>query len=54
VGITEVGEADYDTLNTYIVEFAREFGYDADDILNHRFIKLYPRWLRPYGRLYAY
>ena len=54
VGITEVGEADYDTLNMYIVEFAREFGYDADEILNHRFIKLYPRWLRPYGRLYAY
>jgi glutamate synthase domain-containing protein 3 len=54
VGITEVGEADDDTLNMYIVEFAREFGYDADEILNHRFIKLYPRWLRPYGRLYAY
>jgi glutamate synthase domain-containing protein 3 len=54
VGITEVGEADYDILNMYTVEFAREFGYDADEILNHRFIKLYPRWLRPYGRLYAY
>jgi len=54
VGITEVGEADHDTLNMYVVEFAREFGYDAGEILNHRFIKLYPRWLRPYGRLYAY
>jgi len=27
---------------------------DADKILNHKFTKLYPRWLRPYGRLYAY
>lgn len=54
VGITEVGEADYDTLNKYIVEFAREFGYDADEILKYRFVKLFPRWLRPYGRLYAY
>ena len=54
VGIAEVAEADYDTLNRYVVEFAGEFGYDADEILNHRFLKLYPRWLRPYGRLYAY
>jgi glutamate synthase domain-containing protein 3 len=54
VGITEVGEADYDTLNKYIVEFAGEFGYDADKIRGYEFFKLYPRWLRPYGRLYAY
>ncbi len=54
VGVAELGEADYDTLNKYIVEFAGEFGYHANDIMNHKFIKLYPRWLRPYGRLYAY
>jgi glutamate synthase domain-containing protein 3 len=54
VGVDEVGEADYITLNRYLVEFAAEFGYDADKILEGRFIKLYPRWLRPYGRLYAY
>jgi hypothetical protein len=38
----------------YLVEFAAEFGYDADKILSDKFIKLYPRRLRPYGRLYAY
>jgi len=54
VGVAEVTGADYDTLSRYIVEFAAEFGYDADGILDHGFIKLYPRWLRPYGRLYAY
>ncbi len=54
VGICELGEADDDILNKYIVEFAGEFGYDADKILGDKFIKLYPRLLRPYGRLYAY
>ena len=54
VGITGLGEADNDTLSKYVVEFAGEFGYDADKILGDKFIKLYPRWLRPYGRLYAY
>ena len=54
VGITEAGEADYDTLKMDVVEFAREFGYDAHKILKQNFTKLYPRWLRPYGRLYAY
>jgi glutamate synthase domain-containing protein 3 len=54
VGIAEIGEADQDILNKYIIEFAGEFGYDADEILAGKFVKLYPRWLRPYGRLYAY
>ena len=35
-------------------ELNNHFGYQAPEILNHNFIKLYPRWLRPYGRLYAY
>ncbi|GAG02459.1 unnamed protein product, partial [marine sediment metagenome] len=30
------------------------FGYDAREILKHKFTKLFPLWLRPYGRLYAY
>jgi glutamate synthase domain-containing protein 3 len=54
VGIAELEKNDNDTLRNYIVEFAGEFGYDAEEILKHKFIKLYPRWLRPYGRLYAY
>jgi len=36
---------------------AKEFDglrFRASEILNHRFIKLFPLHLRPYGRLYAY
>jgi carbon-monoxide dehydrogenase iron sulfur subunit len=29
-------------------------GYSAKQLTNQAFIKLYPRFLRPYGRLYAY
>jgi glutamate synthase domain-containing protein 3 len=54
VGIAELGAADTDVLRRYITEFTGEFGYDADEILAGKFFKLYPRWLRPYGRLYAY
>ena len=54
VGVTDLTEKDYDTLREYVAEFADRFGYNAGNILNNKFIKLYPRWLRPYGRLYAY
>jgi glutamate synthase domain-containing protein 3 len=54
VGIAELEEKDVDVLRNYVVEFADKFGYYADEILEHKFIKLYPKWLRPYGRLYAY
>jgi glutamate synthase domain-containing protein 3 len=54
VGTTELQEADEEILHRYIVEFAGEFGYDAEEILKDKFVKLFPRWLRPYGRLYAY
>ena len=54
VGVADLKEADYDILKVYIGEFAALFGYDAQEILSHEFKKLYPRWLRPYGRLYAY
>jgi glutamate synthase domain-containing protein 3 len=54
VGVAGLTETDGAVLRKYIVEFAREFGYDAEKILAGKFIKLYPRQLRPYGRLYAY
>jgi glutamate synthase domain-containing protein 3 len=54
VGIARLEKADEDTLRKYVVEFAGKFNYDADKILKDTFIKLFPRWLRPYGRLYAY
>jgi len=54
VGIAEIEQADHSILAKYVNEFASYFKFDASEILKHKFIKLYPRWLRPYGRLYAY
>jgi glutamate synthase domain-containing protein 3 len=54
VGVSELEEKDYQVLRQYVGEFAAYFGYEAEQILERRFMKLYPRWLRPYGRLYAY
>ena len=54
VGIAEPGDNDHQILQEYVGEFAEHFGYDATEILKHKFIKLFPRWLRPYGTLYAY
>jgi glutamate synthase domain-containing protein 3 len=54
VGIAELEEKDYQTLKKLVGEFATYFGYDVEEILKQKFSKLFPRWLRPYGRLYAY
>jgi len=54
VGVAELDENDYLVLKRLVGEFANHFGYDAEGILNHKFIKLFPLYLRPYGRLYAY
>jgi glutamate synthase domain-containing protein 3 len=54
VGVTELDENDRRILSQFVGEFAAHFGYEAEMILNHEFRKLLPRWLRPYGRLYAY
>lgn len=54
VGVTELEENDHLTLRKLVGEFAAHFGYDAAEILKHEFTKLFPLWLRPYGRLYTY
>jgi len=54
VGVAELEEADRQVLKEYVGQFAGHFDYDAEKIMQHKFIKLFPRWLRPYGRLYAY
>jgi len=54
VGIAKLEEQDYESLQKFVSEFATHFGHNAQEILNHKFIKLFPLWLRPYGRLYAY
>jgi glutamate synthase domain-containing protein 3 len=54
VGTAELEQKDYQILNPLIAEFCKHFDYDNEMIMNRNFIKLYPRYLRPYGRLYAY
>jgi len=54
VGVAEVNENDYLILKELVCEFAYHFGYDAEEILKHKFTKLFPLYLRPYGRLYTY
>ncbi len=54
IGVAELDEKDLQILKQHVGEFAHHFDCDAGEILKHNFSKLYPRWLRPYGRLYAY
>ena len=54
VGVAELEENDHRVLRQYVGEFVTHFGGETEAILRHKFIKLFPRWLRPYGRLYAY
>ncbi|MCX7912380.1 MAG: hypothetical protein N2506_05410 [Dehalococcoidales bacterium] len=54
VGMASPGEEDLAIIKRHVEEFAACFGYDAQKILAHDFVKLFPRYLRPYGRLYAY
>ena len=54
VGVAGLEEEDIRIVRRYITEFTGHFGGDVDKIMERRFVKLYPRWLRPYGRLYAY
>jgi len=54
IGVTELNEDDYLVLKKLVGEFASYFNYNTEEILKHKFIKLFPLYLRPYGRLYAY
>jgi glutamate synthase domain-containing protein 3 len=54
VGGAELDENDHSILKELVGEFASHFGHDAEKILKYKFTKLFPLYLRPYGRLYAY
>ena len=54
VGAAQLEDKDYQILHKLVGEFASHFGYNAEEILKHKFTKLFPLRLRPYGRLYAY
>jgi len=54
VGTTQLDEKDQQVVKELVGQFATHFGYDPARIMEGSFIKLFPRFLRPYGRLYAY
>ena len=54
VGVGELEEKDREVLGGLIEEFGSHFDYNVKGIAGDKFLKLYPRYLRPYGRLYAY
>jgi len=54
IGVAEPDRNDYLVLRELIREFSDHFGYNAEEILTYKFTKLFPLYLRPYGRLYAY
>lgn len=54
VGVLPADEKDLTTIGKYIGEYADYFGCNADVIMKGKYIKLYPKYLRPYGALYAY
>jgi len=54
VGVAKLKAEDKKLLGELVEEYVGYFGSDAARILDSDFIKLYPRFLRPYGRLYAH
>jgi glutamate synthase domain-containing protein 3 len=54
VGVADLDADDCATLEGLVSEFCRHFDRDEGEILAGRFVKLFPLYLRPYGRLYAY
>ncbi len=54
VGVAAPDEKDMKTLQEAIARYSHHFGTNPAEILNADFVKLFPLYLRPYGRLYAY
>jgi glutamate synthase domain-containing protein 3 len=54
VGVGSLDDADRAVLNGLLSGYASHFDLDTSKIAGDKFIKLTPKYLRPYGRLYAY
>jgi glutamate synthase domain-containing protein 3 len=54
VGVLPPDEKDIETIIKYVTEYTTYFGGEPGDIMKGKFIKLFPKYLRPYGTLYAY
>lgn len=50
---SEVDNSDLAILEPILSDFAERFGYPREDLLSRRYLKLLPRYLRPYGRVYG-
>jgi len=47
IGVAELDENDHLVLKELVGEFTSHFDYNAGEILKHKFIKLFPLYLRP-------
>ena len=54
VGVAELDEHDREVLNGLIKEYCGHFDCDVEQVMQRPFKKLYPKTLRPYGRMYSY
>jgi glutamate synthase domain-containing protein 3 len=54
VGIVEMDGEDYRFLEKNVGDFCKEFGYEENEVLGGKFLKLKPVTKRPYGKIYAY
>ncbi|MEK7281345.1 MAG: hypothetical protein AAB037_03210 [Chloroflexota bacterium] len=54
VGVGKIEEADREAIRKLVDQFCAHFTRDPKPILDAPFLKLFPLYLRPYGRLYAY
>jgi len=54
VGVAAPDEKDRRMLEDAVAKYSHHFGTNPTEILNADFVKLFPLYLRPYGRLYAY
>lgn len=54
VGMAELNADDKTTLERLLAEYCKDLNIDYDMVMKEPFVKLYPKTLRPYGRLYAY
>ncbi len=52
--IEEIDEEDEKILSSHLEEYCRDLGYDLEEVMAERFVKIRPQTHRPYGKLYAY
>jgi len=54
VNILEANEDDMKLMGTYLKEYCEYFGFDFNEVMSGKFMKLVPLYSRPYGNLYVY